>query len=323
MTSLSKKLLAVGVCVAAVTALVGATTYRSVAIHLAPGKHETTHRTPAAIAADSTFWRTFHDARYDAIQPAIEELTRAYLASPDDPVTASHIAWMHLWRIAERTRNDSSPATITEDMLIARRYFEEAVRLHPDDPRTLGFLASTRMGEGAIEHDERLVRNGYFTMKDAVKEWPGFNLFTAGYVASTLPATSPEFREGLEQQWLDLDACAGGRVDRLHPDFTNLLTRVKDRRACLNTWIAPHNGEGFFLNMGDMLVKAGQWRTAQQVYANAKLLPEYPTWKFAGVLDERIRDAEKNVARFNSADRDARTGLMNGSAFSCMACHEQ
>jgi hypothetical protein len=50
------------------------------------------------------------------------------------------------------------------------------------------------------------------------------------------------------------------------------------KRACWNSWIAPHNFEGFFLNMGDMLVKVGDWRTAQKIYANAKLSPDYANW---------------------------------------------
>ena len=178
------------------------------------------------------------------------------------------------------------------------------------------------MGEGSIQHDERLVRTGYFAMRDAIKAWPAFNLFTAGYVVSTAPVQSPQFREGLEWEWLDLDACVGQKVDRGHPDFTNLMALVKDRRACLNTWIAPHNAEGFFLNMADMLVKAGDWHTAQTMYANAKLVPEYGTWKFASVLDDRIRTAESNVSRFSGHDPHPATGMMGGSAFSCMACHQ-
>jgi hypothetical protein len=179
------------------------------------------------------------------------------------------------------------------------------------------------MGEGSIQHDERLVRTGYFEMLDAIKAWPAFNLFTAGYVVSGAPVGSAQFREGLEWEWRDLDVCAGRKIDRAHPDFTTLMSAVKDVRACLNTAIAPHNAEGFFLNMGDMLVKSGDWRTAQTMYANAKLLPEYTTWPFAPVLDERIRAAERNVARFGGQDAAPRTGMMGGSAFSCMACHQR
>jgi hypothetical protein len=75
--------------------------------------------------------------------------------------------------------------------------------------------------------------------------------------------------------------------------------------------------------MGDMLVKTGDWRTAQVIYANARLLPEYPSWPFASVLEGRIQNAEANVERFNEPDADPETGMMQGSAFSCMACHQQ
>ncbi len=317
-----KRLLAACLLLVAGT-LIGAATYRPIAIHLATPKHKITSRGAAALAANSVFWHTFHGAQYDGIQNAIEALTRVYLATPNDQVTAARLAWLHMWRISERTRLDSAPATITEDMLVSRRYFEEAVRLDESDPRTLGFLASARMGEGAIEGDERLQRTGYFTMRDAIKAWPAFNLFTAGYVESGLPRASSHFREALEWEWRDLDVCTSVHVDRRNPDLTQLIDKVKDRRACLDTWIAPHNGEGFFLNMGDMLVKSGDWQTARKIYANAKLLPAYSKWPFAALLEERIQNAPANVARFNGYDPDPRTGMMGNSAFSCMACHQQ
>ena len=51
--------------------------------------------------------------------------------------------------------------------------------------------------------------------------------------------------------------------------------------------------------MGDMLVKAGDWQTAQKIYANAKLSREYGSWKFQAILEERIKQAQSNVAIFN------------------------
>ncbi|MGB7212352.1 MAG: hypothetical protein WBC97_06940 [Gemmatimonadales bacterium] len=323
MTSRGKRLLTMVVALTLLIGVLVALNYRSLAIWSAPAKRKIATRTPAAMAADSVFWQTFHGADYDQIPHAVEMLARAYAATPNDPVTAGHLGWMHLWRIAEHVRNDTASAAIIEEMLLARRYFEESVRLDPSDPRTLGFLASVRMGEGSIQHDERLTRRGYFTMLDAIKAWPAFNLFTGGYVLSGAPANSAQFQEGLEWQWRDLDVCAGRKIDRTNPDFTSLLSQVHDVRACLDTWIAPHNAEGFFLNMGDMLVKAGDWRTARTIYANARLLPGYRTWAFAPVLERRIQDAEANVARFSGTDPDPKTGMMDGSSFSCMACHQQ
>jgi hypothetical protein len=95
------------------------------------------------------------------------------------------------------------------------------------------------------------------------------------------------------------------------------------KRVCWNSWIAPHNLEGFFLNMGDMLVKAGDWQTAQKIYANARLLSTYATWRYQSVLENRIKRAQANVAVFNAPGGTPTARMMINSHFSCMACHQQ
>jgi hypothetical protein len=68
-------------------------------------------------------------------------------------------------------------ATITDDTMLARRYFQEAVTLGPSDARTLGFLAGHTLAEGTLHKDELLTRH----------------------------ADSPQFRDGLGWQWEALD----------------------------------------------------------------------------------------------------------------------
>jgi len=142
------------------------------------------------------------------------------------------------------------------------------------------------------------------------------------------PADSARFKQGLEWQWRTLDECAGTTVDRRQPAFDaymRLDTKEGKKRVCWNSWIAPHNFEGFFMNMGDMLVKAGDWQMAQRIYANAKLSPAYRQWKFSPTLEARIAQAQANVAAFNAVDRDRTEGdavIMNKSRFACMACHQ-
>jgi hypothetical protein len=299
---------------------------RHLAVRLAPAKQATQARSPAAREADELFWRTFHGGAYDAIAPALEALTAAYLETPTDAVTAAHIAWLHNWRMAERARLPSVPATITDDTLLARRYFEEAVRLDPSDPRTQGFLAGHTLIEGTLHQDERMVRRGYFMLLDAIDAWPEFNLFTAGYVMSRLPPASSRFQEGLEWEWRNLDVCVGGAIDRANPDYSQYLaleTKEGPKRVCWNSWIAPHNLEGFFLNLGDMLVKAGDWRTGRKVYGNAKLVRDHGTWPFAAVLERRIEQAPENVAAFNQAPGAPARPIMIESAFACVACHQK
>jgi hypothetical protein len=299
-----------------------------IAVWTAPPKAASTQRNELATHADEVFWDTFHRAQYDQIQPALEAQTAAYLANPADSITAAHIAWLHFWRLSEASRHESEPATITDDAVLAHKYFQEAVALDSNDARYLGFLASATLIEGSIDHEEATTRRGYFMLLDAVKQWPEFNLFTAGYVMSGAPANSKQFKQAIDWQWQNLDVCVGEKVDRHTAGYTKYLKRETTegkKRVCWNSWIAPHNFEGFFLNMGDMLVKGGDWRMARNVYRNAKLSATYATWPYRNVLEARISQAEENVARFN-APKNAGiqyAPIMVKSAFSCSGCHQE
>ena len=205
-----------------------------IAVLLAPRKKAATSRSEAAIKADDLFWQTFHNSEYEKIQPALEVLTAAYLQTPSDAKTAAHIGWLHLWRMSERARLNSVPATSTDDVVMARKYFAEAVTLDPSDARYLGFLAASILAEGAIHKDEKLTRKGYFMLRDSIQAWPEFNLFTAGYVMSQQPADSPRFREGLDWEWRNLDVCAQERIDRANPDYSSTChLKLKTGRSAL------------------------------------------------------------------------------------------
>ena len=292
-------------------------------------KLASTARTPQALQADGLFWKTLHDGDYEHIGAALEATTAAYLADPGDATTAAHVGWLHIWRLAESGRQGRPAPTITDDAVLARRYFEEAVALAPQDARFLGFLASAQLAEAGIHRDPALQARGAANLQAAVQAWPEFNLFTAGYLASSAPADSAEFRAGLEQQWQTMDRCAGRKVDRTRPEGARPAAgpvTTGPQRACWNSAAAPHNLEGFNLNMGDMLVKSGDWRTAQKVYANAKLSSDYATWPFAAELEARIAHAQDNVAAFNGPDAGrGRPGakMMGLSNAACMACHQK
>jgi hypothetical protein len=298
-----------------------------VAVWSAPEKAAATERSADAVEADKLFWATLHGGAYQRISTALTALKAAYLRTPNDAVTAAHIGWLHIWRLGERARQAQSTPDITDDAVLARKYFEEAVRLDPKEARYLGFYASLLMAEGTIHKDEKMVRRGFYVMKDAVAAWPEFNLFTAGYTASTQPVDSPRFREALEQQWRNLDVCVGERVDRANPDYArymSLETREGPKRVCWNSWIAPHNFEGFFLNFGDMLVKAGQPDVAVTMYGNARLAREFPEWPYRAVLEARVAGAAANVEAFRKSDPAPGTpSLMVRSPFACSACHQR
>lgn len=288
-------------------------------------------RTPLAITADSLFWQAFHAGAYDQAPRVMRVLKAAYLQNPTDHRTAALIGFLHAWQLAERSRLNAVPPEITDHAVLARRYFDQAIAHNPrEDARHLGFNAVFRMSEGDVHRDHALSADGLARGRRAIAAWPEFNMFTVGYVLSARHYTSALFREGLEMQWRSMDLCSRTAIDRSNPRAELAVaaesteTDARRRRACWNTAIAPHNAEGFFLNMGDMLVKSGDWRTAQRIYAHAKVMRSYEAWPFRSVLESRIENAERNVAAFRGVDstRTPRVDIMLRSPFACTACHQ-
>ena len=317
------------IAVLAVSASIAATLAgcNYVAVQTAPAKVAASSRSELAQRADKLFWNTLHSGDYDAIPQAMEAMTAAYLETPNDALTAAHVGWLHIWSLAENARLAKPTPTVTDHAVMARKYFQEAVALDPSDARFLGFLASAMLAEGSIHKDEKTTRQGYYTLLSSVDAWPEFNLFTAGYVMSGQAADSQRFKDGLEWQWRNLDECVGEKIDRRNPDYQRymrLATTQGKKRVCWNSWIAPHNFEGFFLNMGDMLVKQGAPATARRIYATARLSKTYPQWPFKAVLEERLAQAEENVALFRDPKPgEKRRTIMLFTDFACMGCHQE
>lgn len=291
-----------------------------------PSKKPQESKTELARMAKSTFWQHLHHGEYDKLPESTKYLTAAYLENPNDPTLASYLGFAHIWKITERERLKTLPPTIVDEIILSKSYFSDATELDPNDPRTQGFFADTILISGQIFHDERAQVRGYFKLKQAIHMWPEFNYFTGGYPMSTLKPTSDNYKEGLGWQWKTMDLCAGTTVNRNNPDFSpymRLETTHGLKRACWNSWIAPHNFEGFFMNMGDMLVKQGDWQTAIKIYNNAKLSKTYATWPYREMLDLRISHAKENVGYFNDPRVHARDKtIMFNSGYGCVVCHQ-
>jgi len=315
------------VCVVLAAGVFGWRSRGTVAAWLAPAKTPSTQMSEKAKSANARFWDTFHAGRYDDVDEVIETLTAAYLEDPRDAETAAHIAFAHNWKLSEAARLDKLPATITDHVVLSRKYFSEAVRLAPQDQRYRGFHAGMELAEGSLHADESLTRRGYYDLMNSVAGWPEFNLFTAGYIFSRLPHGDPKYADGVAYQWRNLDVCVQEKVDRhtvRYDQYMSMETTEGPKRVCWNSWIAPHNFEGFFLNMGDMLVKQGDPATARRAYSNAKLSKTYDRWPFKSVLENRIAQADENVAQFrNPRPGEKNRTMMIMSAFACMACHQQ
>jgi hypothetical protein len=74
-----------------------------------PGKA----RNEPALKADAVFWNTLHSGDYDGIGAALDASTAAYLNDPFDAVTAAHVGWLQIWKLAEHVSRGTRPASRT------------------------------------------------------------------------------------------------------------------------------------------------------------------------------------------------------------------
>lgn len=301
------------------------TACEKIALWNTPSKTPRASNSRLAAQADHYFWRTLHQGRYEDIPQADRLLMAAYLENPNDPKIAAHLGFLHIWSITERYRVPYKNPLIPNQIVLSKKYFADAVQLDPQNPIYQGFYGDTMLVEGQIFQDKREQVRGYFVLKDAIHEWPEFNYFTAGYPMSSLPPHSDKFKEGLKWQWKTMDLCAGVKINRQNPDFSPFMRRetlIGKQRACWNSPIAPHNFEGFFMNMGDMLVKSGDSKTAISIYQNAKLSKTYPKWPYKAMLEQRILHAKANESYFNQEGRGPNQKIMFNSGYGCVVCHQ-
>jgi len=283
--------------------------------------------------ANDYFWTNFHQGNYNNIDSVLFYLNAAYNKNPNHLETVTHLGFTYIWKLSERFNVEEVEPTIIENATLALKYFGESYKMNPNDPRVLGFLADLKMTVASISDDKKLSTQGYFDGKKSIKQWKAFNYFTIGYVLSQLHEDTWQFNKALEWQWKTLDECYCEKVERENPDIKKYLpleqteTDLKRKRACWNSWIAPHNVEGFYMNMGDMLVKKGDWQKGTEVYNLAKQIPQYENWTYKEVLERRIKNAKENVDKFrkpvdNQTKHNIDDVMLIHSSISCMSCHK-
>jgi len=276
---------------------------------------------PECLEADQYFWENLHAGNYDSIPQILIRLKAVYLENSADWKIAAHIGFTHIWALTERDRLPVELPGVTDHAVLGRKYFEQAIELAPEkDWRFDGFYASLVMTEGGIHNDMNVSTRGFFLMKKAVKKYPEFNLFTSAY--TLINSGQEKFKDlALEQLWETVDKCLGEKVDRDNLDYRKYMGQkeVESKMStCWNTWIAPHNLEGFFMILGDLLVENNDLKRALNVYTNVTYFEEFEYWPYKEHLLDRIAQTEKVIERkmtFKEIDLKKYDG--------CMVCHQE
>ena len=285
-------------------------------------------------AANAFFWEHFHHGHYDSIPAILEQLTAAYLDNPNDLQTVYHLGFTHFWAVAERQHADKIPATIVDHATLAQKYLGEAYRMNPQDARLLSFLSAAKIITGDISQDDKLVTEGYFDGLKSIRDWKDFGEFSLAYTLSQLPHTDPNFPKTLEWMKNTTERCY---CPDINPPTEAcklfIAAKVSDpkslgrNRIVPNSWVAPHNIEGYFMSYGDLLVKNGDWKQAISIYELAKYAPDYAHWPYRDVLERRMQNAQANVERFRREVRKVDViglddAVMVQTAMACRACHQ-
>jgi hypothetical protein len=274
-----------------------------------------------AMSADQYFWEQFHQGNYDSIDLVLNRLTAAYLEHPADYRLAAHLGFTHIWALAEFSRKAEQKATIIDHAALSKKYFKEAFHLHPGKEwRYYGFLASVSLTEASLDQNTRKIVESYFMLKKSARKFPEFNLFTAAYTLSQ-SSRKKDRRDALDMLWKNIEACVGKKVAPSNLDYLQFLplnTNQGDKRVCWNSWIAPHNLEGFLMILGDMLYEKGDFPNALKVYQNTQLIPESAYWAYRSHLEDRLSKTQQQLQKQPSAAPGKLLPIDR-----CMVCHQE
>jgi hypothetical protein len=283
------------------------------------------------------FWAVYHGNDYNAIPGVQAELQQAIQNDQDNPTLYALLGAAHFWHIGEAARdpNPHDPA-LGQDMPDAVSFFGKALDLdyyskhligYINDDHLPGYLGITTVHLGQITNDPEVIAKGDQTLDFAAYEFPEFNNFNRWAAYNTYQKDTAMYQKGLDSLWEGIDSCIGTKIDRSNPDvkpYLDLVTSVGRKKACWwQSELAPYSYEGYMLNLGNGLVKAGQVDAARVVYNNARYATNYSTWPYRYVLESIASsdlDARAELYADDDPNNDPPLGVPNRG---CSYCHAE
>jgi hypothetical protein len=266
-------------------------------------------------AAIERFWSIYHGNEYSAIPQVQGQLESAIQHDPDNSTLYALLGATHFWHWGEYTRDANlNLGVLQQDLPTAVSLFGKALELdyygkhligYINDDHLPGYLGITTVHLGQQNRDSDLIAKGDQMLDFAAYQFPEFNNFNRWAAHNTDSKDSVSYKKALDSLWQALDACAGTTIDRSNPDlkpYLSLQTAAGRKKACWSEGdLAPHSFEGFMLNLGNGLVKAGQVEAAKVIYANARYADHYSTWPYRKYLED-VANSDLNARAALYAD---------------------
>ena len=249
----------------------------------------------------------FKHSDYDARPNLITELEEAGAAYPDEEHFALLTGLMRVWRILEPAGLETIDLLGMLDMTEkAEKDLLRAYELCPTDHRIAAWLGPLWVKWGRAIGDTDKVEAGIALLQQAALHYPSFITFTQLVSDSVLPASHPGFQRALDSVEYYRKHCNGhllgpGCFDGPHP---------------------PHSPEAAGLYFGDTLAKAEDREGALAWYSGAMQAPEYASWPFRNLLEQRIQTLDTRIAAAATPDTADDEPFWDSQP-QCALCHRE
>lgn len=261
----------------------------------------TTH--PATLA----FWEALETNDVAARSDVLAALVDAHDSHPNETELTLLLGLAELWALAD----PDSETTLAQQGAMAAAsvtHLREARTSCPTDARITAWLGPMLVRMGRVLGNSRMVDEGFSVLDEGIDAYPEFVLFSLAMVLAEEPVDGPDFARALEVMQDNVDVCAPGSDGALDP-------------ACRNGARAVHNLEGSAVFMGDVLARGGDVATARAVYERARTSPDYASWGFQGLLEERLARVDEWAALSQDDDPSNDPVIVTSTAHACAICH--
>jgi hypothetical protein len=229
---------------------------------------------------------------------------------------------MRFWQLGEEIDIPSNPVDeLTEAQTMIDR-FRKAQAMLPDDDRAPAFGGLAKVVIGNITSNSDLKSEGMSDLAKGIQIFPSYSHFLRALASAESPADSDDFAAVLPELQAVLDTCgaktdASGSVEYLKGPLPSAL------RVCNDDGMVPHVWEGFLMNYGDLLLKAGKGAdAARAIYAGAKAAPRFDKWPYASALEDRIDHADDRAALYADSDTTNDPQIWMQEGHICTGCHQ-
>lgn len=269
--------------------------------------------------ATQLFWTALRADDKSARNEVIESLALAMDLHPDEEVFPLLHGLASLWVVAEPLPEEDGDLGLQGlHAMNARSSLEIAWDLCPGDYRITAWLGPILINTGRFMQDEAMVEEGLAILDTGIENYPEFVLFSKLLTYADEDVNSPEFQNAFEAVRDNTSACGG---EEIGSDDDVMIESNFEDPACSNHFRAAHNVEGSAIFVGDVYLKAGDYKTAERVYTQGLSTIDASNWLYQSLLEERLDDLEKFRAEAPTREGKDGMGWIWRSQVQCAVCH--